>query len=410
VTLRRCCLFCAVSILGCMSVVGDRGIARRDVWPLKVYLFSATPGRFPAVIYSVKSNKKLEVVREVVPQAEGIYNVVAAEDVIFIIHSDALPSNVQIIHKDDPARVDDVAFDPNGFPIPSVATTAAEPVGTSTELLLPMMDITHLPIKVRLAAVSSSLIQPRERVKFDVWDDYASARFYARAGGPAVIDGLSCYPADDNFACGSYFGKEIVVDALPSAMRGANKPANSVAIAALSKSYVAIFIPPPKGPPATTSGVPKGSREISVHDRTINSWNTIRVEGNASETKLFGSWLALSVKDWNPDDKDSPGRNNERNWRTERLPNVQAWYEESSASLYWSPGVLILQNLADGRKIRIETDQEDSEILWAGQDSVVYRVNDTIFQARIASHRLQDVTVLVKDDDVPEIHWAFWSK
>ena len=146
-TLRRCCLFCTVSILGCMSVRGDRGIAGRDAEPLQLYLFSATLGRFPAVIYGVKSNKKLEVVREVVPQVEDVSNVVAAEDVIFVIHSDALPSGVQIIHKDDPARADDVAFDSNGFSIPSVVTTTAEPVGMSTELLLPMMDITHLPLR-----------------------------------------------------------------------------------------------------------------------------------------------------------------------------------------------------------------------------------------------------------------------
>jgi hypothetical protein len=40
---------------------------------------------------------------------------------------------------------------------------------------------------------------------------------------------------------------------------------------------------------------------------------------------------------------------------------------------------------------------------------VLYRVNDTIYQARIVGDKLQDNSVLVKDDDVPEIHWVFWG-
>jgi len=74
------------------------------------------------------------------------------------------------------------------------------------------------------------------------------------------------------------------------------------------------------------------------------------------------------------------------------------------------PGVLVLQNLADGRKIRIETGQEDSEILTVDQEKVLYRVNDTIYQAHIVGEQLKDSTVVVKDEDVPEIHWVFWSK
>jgi len=41
---------------------------------------------------------------------------------------------------------------------------------------------------------------------------------------------------------------------------------------------------------------------------------------------------------------------------------------------------------------------------------VLYRVNDTIFQAQIAGGKLRGTTVVVKDEDVPEIHWVFWSK
>ena len=56
------------------------------------------------------------------------------------------------------------------------------------------------------------------------------------------------------------------------------------------------------------------------------------------------------------------------------------------------------------------TGQEDSEILQVKGDIVLYRINDTIYQAKIVGDQLKDSTMVVKDEDVPEIHWAFWSK
>jgi hypothetical protein len=91
------------------------------------------------------------------------------------------------------------------------------------------------------------------------------------------------------------------------------------------------------------------------------------------------------------------------------LPNVRDEYNNSPYGDIWRSGTQILQNLEDDRKIRIETNQEDSEILYAGADTVLYRVNDVIYQAKILGDKLQNPSVVVKDDDVPEIHWVFWS-
>ena len=52
----------------------------------------------------------------------------------------------------------------------------------------------------------------------------------------------------------------------------------------------------------------------------------------------------------------------------------------------------------------------DSEILDVSGDIVLYRVNDAIYQARITGNQINDKKILVKDEDVPEIHWVFWSK
>jgi hypothetical protein len=40
----------------------------------------------------------------------------------------------------------------------------------------------------------------------------------------------------------------------------------------------------------------------------------------------------------------------------------------------------------------------------------LYRVNDPIYSAQIEGDKLGPPTPVVKNDDVPEVHWVFWSK
>jgi hypothetical protein len=55
------------------------------------------------------------------------------------------------------------------------------------------------------------------------------------------------------------------------------------------------------------------------------------------------------------------------------------------------------------------TNQEDSEVLYVRNNTVFYRVNDAIYASRIEQDRLDSPELLVRDDDVPEVHWMFWS-
>jgi len=41
---------------------------------------------------------------------------------------------------------------------------------------------------------------------------------------------------------------------------------------------------------------------------------------------------------------------------------------------------------------------------------VLYRINDTIYQAKIVGDQLKDATVVVKTRMSLKIHWAFWSQ
>jgi len=65
-------------------------------------------------------------------------------------------------------------------------------------------------------------------------------------------------------------------------------------------------------------------------------------------------------------------------------------------------------NLEDGRKIKIETHEEDSEVLLVTSSGIVYyRINNQIYYALISGDTLTNTSLSVTGDDVPEIHWAF---
>ena len=157
-----------------------------------------------------------------------------------------------------------------------------------------------------------------------------------------------------------------------------------------------------------------------VHDRRLNTWKEIKSAATAGYARrIFGSWLATivvvyTIGEGNP---ENPGRKNERGCEIQErgcqaqlLPDVRDLYPEVAAREVSIPGTLLLDNLEDGRRITLDTRQEDSEILDVRNDGLVlYRVNDSIFAGQIEGDKLSKPTLVVKDDDVPEVHWVFWS-
>lgn len=382
--------------------------------PRQLYLLSATPTEhtnktYPVVLYRLSADKRLKVVREVVPQADGVRFVQAWGDAIFVIHPHVISTAVTIVHTGEPMLADDVVFNPRGLILADAWVAVAAPSASSVDELVPLITDASQPthIKGTVASISSNPTGTASRVRSDAWDEYAALRREGEPGGPTnIVPYLVGSTAGDNVAV-SVFGHSIVIDTLPPSLRGATAKITPF-IVAVNPEYNLLVVQPPAED--WSSGKLPNSTEMFVHDRARGRWKTIRIEGNTSARRLFGPWLATIVGMWNPDHKPSPGRDNERNQETDRLPNVQNQYAIFVGKWSWRPGVLVLQNLADGRKIRIETGQEDSEILRVEGDIVLYRINDTIYQAKIVGDQLRDPTVVVKDEDVPEIHWVFWSQ
>lgn len=129
--------------------------------------------------------------------------------------------------------------------------------------------------------------------------------------------------------------------------------------------------------------------------------------------RFWGNWMASTVRRKVAGNVVDPGERNERGygqryWFPGPLPNVRGGY--AMQSNFYMPGLLVLKNLVDGREIEIHTGQQDSEVLEVpSSGQVLYRVNDEIFSTQIEGAKLGPAKLVVKGDDVPEVHWVFWS-
>ncbi len=154
---------------------------------------------------------------------------------------------------------------------------------------------------------------------------------------------------------------------------------------------------------------------IYVLSKAEERWAVVKVPFYNLPPRLFGDWLATAVQEPKPTGRESPGLKKERaneieattaTGQVREFPRVRGMYPED---VYMS-GKLLLQNLADGQRVTIDTGQQDSEVLDVRKDGLVlYRVNDEIFSVRIEGDKIGPATLVVEGEDVPEVHWVFWS-
>lgn len=147
----------------------------------------------------------------------------------------------------------------------------------------------------------------------------------------------------------------------------------------------------------------------TAHDKEHNVWRTIKVPGNEPIERLFGSWFVTSEMSNRPHTpiRSNPGHDRERKEGTYDLPNVQEAFAESIGGQRYIAGRLTLTDLTNGNQITLETGAEDSEVLGFTGKNVIYRINDSIFESAVLEKSLGPAKLVVRDEDVPEVHWIF---
>lgn len=165
-----------------------------------------------------------------------------------------------------------------------------------------------------------------------------------------------------------------------------------------------------------------GMNHFLVFNKQTQAWHKWEVEGSRTTVRGFDKWIAGNVAALNMilvfDEQDrlkekiplqrvSPGKDKRRKKGTDTgTPfDLRAEFFES-----YYPGVLFLHDITTGVTIKWSTNQGDSEILLVEKEMVYYRINDEIFKAPIMNGKqLGKAQLLIKNEMVPDIHWAFMS-
>lgn len=396
-----------------------------------LYLLAGTPtihdtSGFPVRLYTA-SNGRLALVRKI---SSNLFSV--ADDLdghFYVLGIDLRTLNV--IHEDAPRDVD-VVMSPNGdirsgilpfsafyYPTwgaigdPGVPPGVIYAGGTSTSTW-------------RVGRVFADTAPGHARVTAGNWDLYRDFRYAGNGGGPYRSVGVGAVIVDSTLVVkrgGNHVSGQGVLGPAPSflpAEAGAHTvnyedstgehsaTFRGAGIVADTPDFFAFDAP-------VAAGGTRWPRTIYVLNKRTNSWSVVKAPFSYLGPRLFGPWLASTVQEPNSTGRENPGLGNERANEVDRrtplglvreLPRVRGMYPDN----IFMPGRLTLQNLFDQRKVAIQTGQQDSEILDVRSDGLVlYRVNDSIFEAKIEGDKLSPPTLVVKDDDVPEVHWAFWS-
>ena len=149
---------------------------------------------------------------------------------------------------------------------------------------------------------------------------------------------------------------------------------------------------------------------LQVWTPKSGKWTTVLAPGSYPEVRGIGNWI-LGAASMVPRGRVSPGkaerqkRSNIRGKGIKQRPNTDEWFD----GIYY-PGVLFAIDTTTGKMITWQTGQGDSEPLLVRDDSVIYRVNDRLYTARIQGANLGSPQLLAQDEAIPDMHWAFTSK
>jgi hypothetical protein len=359
-------------------------------------------------LYAADTSHNLKLVRKIVRApdptnpgdfGDGVYAVRDdMGDKIYVTYPNIIPSILSVIHKARPAMKDEVDFNPHHFTVLTTDLGIAAGDGRQSYLLCTFLRPVPNYKGPNPGGIHSSLVSvagdaPAEgrRVRGADWTVFKDFRYQGAPSGPQ--SGVLGYIKDNHVRIQAEpgagpFTLPADLDLVPPFPLETGPGNISVIVAANSRYFAFVpFIRLRKENPTGYIGAPY----VCIHDRKRNTWKRLTSASTEADTRrIFGSWLATIVEVWHPG---------------EFVENPGAKQGETQTSI---PGTLVLDNLEDGRRIVLNTGQEDSEILAVREDGLVlYRVNDAIFAAQIERENLSKPTLVVKDEGVQGVHWIF---
>ncbi len=150
---------------------------------------------------------------------------------------------------------------------------------------------------------------------------------------------------------------------------------------------------------------PEGTTPLKIFERKRGLWHPVDVPGGGSGVRAFGNYLAVNVREIRETFVPSPGTRD----RQEPSPTGPPFDWEAKSLSVYMPGLVYLYHVPTRRRIVEETRQGDTEVLWVKDERVLYRCDQTLYEARIEGTRLLDRRKLIERDFIRDVHWVFYG-
>ena len=386
----------------------------------RLYLLGGMPTpklnlTLPVELYvSSPADKSLALVRTVVPANEGTASIhVDLGSRLISMDSPPLnPRTVRVLHMDEVSKVDSraLAYDGLGgdsrlIELPGrrvLHTTIISAPLFERQDKGPVTSADFAPGLRRARLIGSDLSPgadlrllelPQTDYKYVIHTGHPGSGIWAeeRLDGGVDADGhsLLVWAAD----------KQVPLDvALPQGTR--LKSSSMITYHVINSEIIALTVED------NENGVRRSS-PVYVYHRASDLWSEFPSSGTYSVLEGFGQWVAVTVTEDNTNtpDRISPGKGR-------RPAKKGGWSADDrfSMSPRYFPGKLRIYDTEHHVGYSIDTGEGDSEVLLIKGTTVYYRVNDQVFSAEATGGRIVNAMVIVKDERVRDIHWAFLGR
>ena len=214
-----------------------------------------------------------------------------------------------------------------------------------------------------------------------------------------TTDGFTASVRDETGTLQLYVASSFVPTRMPAPPGLAESRKYNFSVLGLNEDLAAVTVR------EIVSRQPVEKSGVWVLNRATSKWTQIPTPHPTNEVRTLGSWVAIA--ETQPERKDvERSTSKARRVPSSMGPAIAHRMHYRHISL---PGRIILFHSTDGQQLRIETGEDDTEVLAIHEGKVYYRINDQLWQAGILKDKLAPPELVFESPVIGDVHWIFWG-